>query len=154
MANYTEKLAFLDEYKNNRDKYLPLIDHAWKIFPDRTDLGDVNVGWSVGLIDGNRPYFGECWAQGITVLTYFISTKGIEDYSVEDIEKMLADNNIVCYVGERKYPTSVKKFKDGNQTEFYSINILVCDDDGTYIDGGIIYSFNRLNEYNKRSMDF
>lgn len=151
MAHYTEKLAFLDEYKSNPGKYLPLIDHAWKVFPDRSEYGEVNVGWNAGIVEGNRPFFCECWAEGITVLTYFISTKGIEEYSVEQIEKMLADAEIIWYVGERKYPTSVKKFVDNNGNEFFSINIIVGDDDGTYIEGGVIYGMNRLNEYNSKA---
>ncbi len=151
MAHYTEKLAFLDEFKRNKEKYLPLIDHAWKVFPDRSEYGEVNVGWNVGIVEGNRPFFCECWAEGITVLTYFISTKGIEEYSVEKIEKMLADAEIIWYVGERKYPTSVKKFTDHDGNEFFSINIIVGDDDGTYIEGGVIYGMNRLNEYNSKA---
>lgn len=151
MAHYTENLAFLDEYKRNPDKYLPLIDHAWKVFPDRSEYGEVNVGWNAGIVEGNRPFFCECWAEGITVLTYFISTKGIEEYSVEQIEKMLADAEIIWYVGERKYPTSVQKFTDHEGNEFFSINIIVGDDDGTYIEGGVIYGMNRLNEYNSKA---
>ena len=148
MAHYSEKLAFLDEYKRNRDRYLPLIDHAWKVFPERTEFGDVNIGWNVGIVEGNRPFFCECWAAGITALTYFISTAGIEDHSVEQLERMLADAGIVWYVGERKYPTSVRIFTDGNGNDFFSINIIVGDDDGVYTEGGIVYSFVRLNEYN------
>lgn len=151
MAHYTEKLAFLDEYKRNPDKYLPLIDHAWKVFPDRSEYGEVNVGWNAGIVEGNRPFFCECWAEGITVLTYFISTKGIEEYSVEQIEKMLADAEIIWYVGERKHPTSVQKFTDHEGNEFFSINIIVGDDDGTYIEGCVIYGMNRLNEYNSKA---
>jgi len=69
-----EKLAFLDEYKSHPDKYLPLIDHAWKVFTERDDDGCLNLGWNVGVIGNNRPYFSECWAQGFTATTVFIST--------------------------------------------------------------------------------
>ena len=148
MAQYTEKISFLDEYKMNPDKYLPLIDRAWDVFPERTELGDVNIGWNVGIVEGNRPFFGECWADGVTVMTYFISTIGIEDHTVEQLEKMLADAGIIWHVGGRKYDTDVMRHVDGNGNEFYSINFIVGDDDDTYIDGGIIYPFSILNEYN------
>ena len=79
----------LMEYRNNKEKYLPLIDHEKKFFPFREETDDVNIGWDCGFI-GNRPYFLECWATtGITMLTIFLSTTGIEDYSVEDLEKLL-----------------------------------------------------------------
>ncbi len=144
----SEKLAVLNELRRNKDNYLPLTDHAWKVFPKCTDDGDVNIGWDVGILDGKRPYFCEAWASGFTVLTYFISTKGIEDYTVEQLEDLLKENGIVWYVGERIYKMSLARFTEGSGNEFFSINIIVGDDDGVYIDGGIIFSLSRLNEYN------
>ena len=144
----SEKLAVLNELRRSKDNYLPLTDHAWKVFPKGTDDGDVNIGWDVGILDGKRPYFCEAWASGFTVLTYFISTKGIEDYTVEQLEDLLKENGIVWYVGERRYKTSLAGFTEGSGNEFFSINIIVGDDDGVYIDGGIIFSLSRLNEYN------
>lgn len=150
MANVEEKIMVLEGYKANKGKYLPLVDHAWKRFETRTVTGDVNIGWDVGIVKDNRPYFCECWATGYTVLTYFISTIGIENYSVEQIEKMLSDAGIVRYKLPRKYVTSVKKFYDGNFNEFFSINIIVGDDEGTYVEGGNIFGFSKLNEFNKQ----
>ena len=89
MANYREKIAFLRDYLQNKDEYLPLIDHAWRKFEKRTKTDDVNIGWNVGIVEDNRPYFCECWADGYTAITYFISTKGIENYTVEQLEEML-----------------------------------------------------------------
>ena len=148
MAHVNEKIAFLRDYINNKDQYLPLIDHAWKTFEGRAECGEVNVGWGVGLIDAKRPYFCECWAEGVTVITYFVSTIGIEDYSVKQLEEMLEKHGIIRYVGKRKYDTFVKRFWDGFGNEFFSINIIVGDDDDTYIEGGIIYPIERLNEFN------
>ena len=69
----------LMEYRNNPEKYLPLIDHDSKFFPSREETDDVNIGWDCGFI-GKRPYFLECWAtDGITMITIFLSTTGIED---------------------------------------------------------------------------
>ena len=149
MANYREKIAFLRDYIANKDDYLPLIDHAWRTFGKRSLTDDVNIGWNAGIVEGNRPYFCECWADGYTAITYFISTKGIEDYTVVQLEDMLKKAGIIWYVGERKYKTYVKKFCDDSNNDFFSINMIVGDDDGTYTDGGIIYGFNRLNEFNE-----
>ena len=151
MANINDKLTFLNDHRQHPENYLPLVDHAQKTFASRDpEYGEVNVGWDTGVIEGNRPYFCECWAEGYTVLTYYVSTSGIETYSVEQIEAMLKSAGIVWYVGERKYPTSVRKFFDNSGNEFFSINIIVGDDDGTYIDGGIIFSFRYLNNYNSK----
>ena len=151
MDDLKEKLLFLDDYKKNKEKYLPLIDHAYKIFPEKTEFGDINIGWNVGIIDGNRPYFCEAWADGFTVLTYFFSDIGIEDYGEAQIEKMLADENIINYVGKRKYPTSVALYTDGFGNTFFSVNIIVGDDDGVYTKCGNIYSLKILNDYNSES---
>ncbi|MDD3572623.1 MAG: hypothetical protein PHP07_06740 [Eubacteriales bacterium] len=65
-------LAFLKDYGK---QYLPLTDHAGKVFHGRNPKhGEVNIGWNCGLADGNHPYFAKLWAiDGITVLTIFIS---------------------------------------------------------------------------------
>ena len=46
----------LQEYRANKDKYLPLIDHEKQFFPGRAECGEVNIGWNCDFI-GNRPYF-------------------------------------------------------------------------------------------------
>ena len=149
MARVEEKIMMLEGYLANKDKYIPLVDHAWKQYETRSVAGDVNIGWDVGIVEGNRPYFCECWASGYTVLTYFISTTGIEDYGIEQIEDMLSSAGIVRYKLPRKYITSVQKFYDGNDNQFFSINIIVGDDEGTYVEGGNIFGFSSLNEFNR-----
>ena len=38
MASVSEKLELLREIRDRPDRYLPIVDHAWKTFPDRDDL--------------------------------------------------------------------------------------------------------------------
>lgn len=143
-------LEFLKEYRNNKGSYLPMIDYEEMVFPARNEFGDVNIGWNCGVI-GNRPYFAECWAsEGITVLTIFISTVGIGDASVEDIERLLIDEGGI-YSKKEGYnsPWPIPKIVDSNGNEFYSVNIGVgVEDEPAYIDGGKVYPFAILNEYN------
>ena len=141
----------LMEYRNNKEKYLPLIDHEKKFFPFREETDDVNIGWDCGFI-GNRPYFLECWATtGITMLTIFLSTTGIEDYSVEDLEKLLIEEGKI-YTKKEGYesPEFVPKPKDGNGNEFFSINIVVgLEDEPERIGGGgHLVPFPELNKLN------
>ena len=61
MAKVTEKLELLRELREHPDRYLPIINHAWKVFPERDDGTEwyddpeYNHGWDVGLLPGNRP---------------------------------------------------------------------------------------------------
>lgn len=71
---------------------LPIVADARREMPSRNEYGEVNIGWNAGVMDGNRPYFAECWAtDGITMLTVFISTKGIEDMPHAEIAQKFAD---------------------------------------------------------------
>ena len=142
-------IRFLQEYLAKPEKFLPLVDHAWKVFPKRSEFGDVNIGWNAGLIENNRPYFCECWAEGFTMLTYFISAKGIEDYSVEQMEAMLHKAGIVWFKQPQKDKIAVQPFTDSTGNAFFSVNLVVGDDEATYTEDGIIYSFNSLNDFNK-----
>lgn len=148
-------LDAIREYRDNTEKYLPLIDHERKKFQSRTYYGDdlvydVNIGWNCSFIE-NRPYFYECWAtEGITMVTVFISTLGIEDASDKELEKILVEDAKI-YVPKDGYlsPTVGPKFTDSNGNEFYSINIFVGgEDDPAVIEGASIYSFSALNTFN------
>lgn len=141
----------LMEYRNNKEKYLPLIDHETEFFPERTEYDDVNIGWDCGFIR-NRPYFLEAWATtGITMITIFLSTIGIEDYSVADLEKLLIEEGKI-YTKREGYesPDFVPKPVDDNGNEFFSINIVVgLEDEPARIDGGgHLVPFNELNKLN------
>ena len=84
------------------------------------------------------------------MLTYFVSVIGMEDASVVDLVKLLTDAHLFR-LRDPDYPrTSVMKFEDDNGNVFFSINVMVGIEDETYIEGGIIYPFRPLNEYNNR----
>ena len=157
MANVAEKIRFLEEYRKYPEKYLPLTDHAWKHF-EKVDYGTewyddpwYNLGWDAGLLEGNRPYFLECWATcGITMLTYFVSTEGIEGYGVPELLAMLEKAKLVKVLDPANPRTAVKKFRDDSGREFFSINITVGVEDETYVSGGTMYPFAALNRYNRK----
>ena len=135
------------------EKYYPLVDHnTWK-FDSRTKSGDVNIGWNIGVLDGNRPWFAECWARDqITMLTYFISAKGMEEAKTEDLVRLLEGGHLVTFL-DREHPrVSVMKFEDDSENVFFSINITVGYEDETYIKGGRIFPYGPLNEYNSRKL--
>ena len=141
-------LNLIKAYDEHPENYLPMVIHNRQV-PRTDEYGEINIGWYAGLLDENRPFFAECWAtDGITMLTLFISTLGIEDESSEELEQRFLD---IGYYrkkeGSYKSP-SVRKFdQDGH--EFYSINIIVgVDEEPAMIEGAYIIPWNVLNEYN------
>lgn len=157
MANADHKIKMLNMFRLNPDRFLPIVDHAWKVFPE-VDCGtewyddkEVNIGWDTGLLGPDRPYFLECWAtNGITMLTYFVSAIGMEDASTEDLVKLLTDARLFRLLDPEHPRTSVMKFEDDRGNVFFSINVTVGIEDETYIEGGSIFPFGPLNEYNSR----
>ena len=160
MADVNLKIKMLNMFRLNPEKFLPIVDHAWKEFPDRDDGTEwyddpqYNIGWDTGLLDGNRPYFLEGWATcGITMLTYFVSTIGIEDATTEELVKKLTDARLFRLYDPEHPRTSVMKFEDDNGNEFFSINVTVGIEDETYLDGGTVYSYKPLNEHNRKKKE-
>ena len=157
MADVNDKIRFLDTLRNSQGKFLPIVDHAWKVFPKENtgtewyDDPEYNLGWDAGLVDGNRPYFAECWAtNGITMLTYFVSAVGMEDAKTEDLIRLLTDARLFRLYDPEHPRTGVMKFEDKSGNLFFSVNITVGVEDETYLDGGIIYPFEPLNAHNRK----
>ena len=140
----------LQEYRANKDKYLPLIDHETQFFPGRAECGEVNIGWNCDFI-GNRPYFLECWAtDGITMITIFLSTIGIEDYTLEEMENLLINEGKIYTKLPGYIPPEMGYIVgDSSGNEFYSINIVVgLEDEPAVIEGASICSYDLLNSFN------
>ena len=160
MAKAEEKIRFLKEYRAHPEKYFPLIDHAWKCFAEKDtgenpwDDPEYNIGWNAGVIGGNRPFFLECWATcGITMLTYFVSVKGIEEYGETELLKMLEEERLVKVLDPEHPRTTAVKVNDDHGNEFFSVNIVCGDEHGTYIKGGTIYAYKFLNAFNREEKD-
>ena len=160
MAKAEEKIRFLKEYRAHPEKYFPLIDHAWKCFAEKDtgenlwDDPEYNIGWNAGVIGGNRPFFLECWATcGITMLTYFVSVKGIEEYGEKELLKMLEEERLVKVLDPEHPRTTAVKVNDDHGNEFFSVNIVCGDEHGTYIKGGSIYAYRFLNAFNREEKD-
>ena len=147
IPSYFEKLVLLAKIKAHPKDYYPLIDHAWRQVEAESDR---NLGWNVGLLEGRRPWFCECWADdGTTVLTYHLSTRGLENKRKEELARILEDARIVRRLEPVQEP-AVFLFKDGTGNTFFSIHITVADEKRIYISekGGIVYSYSCLNQYN------
>ena len=152
LGNTTASAAeCLEEYRRNRGKYLPMVDHEKRYFPPESEFGDVNFGWDCGFI-GDRPYFLECWSpRGMTMLTVFVSTDGIGEYTGRDLERLLIEEGgIYAKAGGYMSTDRIPKYRDGSGNEFFSSNIVVGIGDGPAVisGGGALSPFRTLNRMN------
>ena len=157
MADVMDKIRFLEEYREHPEKYLPLTGNAWKCYA-KVDYGTewyddpwYNLGWDTGLVEGNRPYFMLCWATcGITMVTYYVSAAGIEEYREKELLELLERAGLVKALNPEKPGIKAMKFTEDDGKEFYAVNIKAGDEDGTCIKGGIMYPLAALNRHNRK----
>ncbi len=147
-------IELIKDYRKNPEKYLPMVNHTDEV-PSRSEYGELNIGWNAGLLEPNRPYFAELWSvDHITVLTIYVSAKGIEEKSSEELVKWFQDIGYFSFGNDDSDSRSVtvKKFNYQHKDEFYSINITVgIDEEPALIDGGSVYPWSVLNELNKKT---
>ena len=156
MANVKKKLAFLKEIREDPGRYLPITEKAWNIFPKKDcgtewyDDPEYNIGWDAGLLEGNRPYFLECWATcGITMLTYFVSSAGMKRAGKKKLIRLLEDAGLLKILDPHNPRTSVMEFTEESGNSFYSVNIVAGDEEHIYTDGGCFFPYEPLNEFNR-----
>jgi len=142
-------IKLIEDYRKHPDKYLPLYYPTGQT-PERNEYDEVNIGWWAGLLDEKRPFFAECWAvDGITMLTIAVSTEGIEDITVEDLDKMFQDAEYYKQREPGQNLPHVDTFISKEGHKLYSINLTVgVEDEPARIDGGWIDPWAILNEYN------
>ena len=100
-------LELIKAYRENPERYLPMIDHTWEM-PAVNEYGEVNIGWYAGLLEENRPFFAVCWAvDHMTTLTIYVSAKGIEDKTAEELDQWFQDIGYFSYRDQEHYPADV-----------------------------------------------
>ena len=124
MRGTVEKLKL---YRDNEDYYLPMAAQARGKIGDQNSYGDWNLGWDCGFI-GRRPYFADWWAsEGVSMITVYLSTDGIEDYKAEDLERLLIQEaGLYKKMPGNEYLPETPRFVDEKGNEFFSINIDFC----------------------------
>lgn len=113
--------------------------------PDRSDQvrtrtkgddGILDIGWAEGTLKDGRPYVSELWAQDqVTSMTVFISSQGIPSLDDDDSARLLEDNGLVEF-GSKTY-CSARQFEDAAGEPMWSINLMVGDDEDTFVRGSI-----------------
>ena len=149
-----EKLTgvdFLREYAANEEKYLPMIGE-WKKWTDENPVGYGEMGWNAGVIAGtNRPYYCVCWySMHITTLSVYMTTKGMENATDEELDRLMQENGVYKRKPEYNSPAQVDRFGEGDD-EFFLITQTVGDEEETYLtdDGAKVFPYEALYEFNR-----
>jgi hypothetical protein len=97
-----------------------------------TEDGVLDIGWFTGALGDGRPFRAECWAQdGITVLTFFLSTVGLESLERAQLIELLQREGLVVWQGETRF-LGVAKILDASQHELWSLNVVIGDENELY----------------------
>jgi hypothetical protein len=89
------------------------------------------------------------WAQDqISMLTIFFSTVGLETLDAAAIRQLVVNERLVSFKDGPQYCTSLK-FTDDAGNELWSVNIVVGDEDNTFLSDSVpIFPYSRSGEPN------
>jgi len=116
--------------------------------PDRSDVKRnfvrtadneaLDIGWQEGILSDGRPFRGEYWCEDhVSVLTFFLSRIGLEDASDKDFETLLEKEGLLRFKPGKERYLSAAPFVDPTGNDIWSINVVVGDEDDTFIEGGL-----------------
>ena len=112
----------------DRSKFIPL--------KEKDESGTLDIGWNEGVTTDGRPYRAEMWAfDGVSMVTIFISSKGMQNLSKEELVEYLEKQGLVKYFGEKKL-LRCELVKDDAGKPMWSLNITIGDEEETFADTG------------------
>ena len=89
----------------------------------------LDIGWNEGFLADGRPYRAECWAESqITMLTFFFSTAGMENYSDSMFKGLLSKENLVHFITDEPQ-VSAMPFSDAGGNDMWSVNVVMGTED-------------------------
>jgi len=102
--------------------------------PSKSPENDqVDIGWNEGTLSDGRPFRMECWAQDqVTMLTIFMSARGIEDVDDAFFADLLEREGLVRFQPGRRY-VSAARWHDVAGNDLWSVNVVVGDDEGVFV---------------------
>jgi hypothetical protein len=100
-------------------------------FTKTADNDALDIGWCEGQLKDGRPYFAELWAQDqITSVVVFFSRRNLEGLTDETAANILEQEGLVTF---KKRYCSVSPWSDSAGNEMWSVNLVVGDDNETYL---------------------
>jgi hypothetical protein len=111
----------------------------------------IDIGWCDGVLSDGRAFRAEMWAEDqISLLTIFFSTIGMEALD-EEAMRQFVKNEELASSGKDEPPQhcSSRRFTDDAGNEVWSVNIVVGDDEATYLTNSIpIFPYSKTGEPN------
>ena len=106
----------------------------------------LDIGWAEGTFSDGRPYLLECWCEDqVTSITVFFSRIGLEGLDDAGAKALLERENIAHFLSEEDGVTALP-CRDASGNEMWSANIVVGDDEETFITGGpALHKYPRTN---------
>jgi hypothetical protein len=93
----------------------------------------VDIGWNEGVLSDGRPYRVECWAEdGITSLSFFFSTLGLENCNNQQFAALLEREGLLTFGGEKRY-CGARPMTDASGNDMWSVNVVVGDEEELYV---------------------
>ena len=122
-------LDLIKAYRDHPDAFLPMIDirkevPRVKVYED--GYREYNIGWNAGILEGNRPFLAMCWAaESMTTLSLYVSSKGIENITAEELEQMFLDYGYYSYREGNRYSPDIREFSDPHGNRFFLLTVAV-----------------------------
>ena len=112
----------------DRSKFTPLTV--------KDESGTMDIGWNEGVTNEGRPYRAEMWTfDGVSMITIFLSSIGIQNLSKEEFVEYLETEGLVKFLGEKKF-LRCELVKDDAGKPMWSLNITIGDDEEVFADTG------------------
>ena len=112
----------------DRSKFIPL--------KEKDGSGTMDIGWNEGVTTDGRPYHAEMWAfDSVSMVTIFLSSRGMQNLSQEELVEYLEKQGLVKYFGEKKH-LRCELIEDDAGESMWSLNITIGDDEETFADTG------------------
>lgn len=112
--------------------------------------GVIDVGWCDGVLSDGRAFRAETWAQDqVTVLTVFFSAIGLAELDQAAMERFIEQERLVSFRAAAAHYCTAALFTDEAGNRFWSVNIVVGDDEETYIADSVpVFPYSRVGEPN------
>ena len=143
-----EGFSLLKDYLFHKDRYLPMFERMKTIPPQEYScLGkETNIGWYAGMMDEKRPFYAELWAvDGFHLLSIFVSTKGIEDITAEELDLWFQKIGFYRRINNKYGPEIQICHNRGNEFFSMSVGLGVVDEEESSVDDFKIFPFSILN---------
>lgn len=113
--------------KPDRSNYVPN-------FRKTIENDQLDIGWNEGVLSDGRPFRLEAWAlDGMTSLTYFFSTLGMEKLSSRDeFADLLEREGLIRYRDPAKRSAYAREIVDGAGNPMWSLNVVIGLEDELY----------------------